>query len=35
MKFAWKLGFHEIENGMILKFEMDGFDKMSVKMNTL
>ena len=22
-----KLGFHEIENGMILKFEMAGFDK--------
>lgn len=27
MKFAWKLGFHEIEDGMILKFEMVEFDK--------
>lgn len=27
MKFAWKLGFHEIENGMILESEMAGFDK--------
>lgn len=27
MKFAWKTGFYEIENGMILKFDMAGFDK--------
>ena len=30
-----KLGFHEIENGMILKSEMARFDRMSVKMNAL